>query len=144
MPYLSKFKKMICSHDDHLVFVCFSSHFFADMISPMLIAAQTALLGQLRERQGTTDQAHFQPAITALGRPIHPDDFFTLRPEKLYHIRRRIDEDLSRVHSASTLSLGARLDPRGTDFYARKLTVSLSAHRTLLNNFIHRVYTFIF
>lgn len=86
----------------------------------MIIAAQMALLEQVRERQGSTDQPHFVPAVTELGRSIHPDDLFTLRPEKLYYIPRRSDENASRAHSASTISLGARLDPKGTDFYARK------------------------
>ncbi len=86
----------------------------------MLIAAQTALLQQLRDRQNSIDQPHFDAAISALGRPIHPDDFFTLRPEKLFHITDNTGGNTSRPHSASTLSLGARLDPKGSDFYARK------------------------
>ena len=98
--------------------MCFS-HFFADLTSPLLIAAQTALLQQLRDRQNSIDQPHFDAAIAALGRPIHPEDFYTLRPEKLFHIVDHQDGTTSRPHSASTLSLGARLDPKGTDFYAR-------------------------
>lgn len=96
------------------------SHYFADLTSPLLIAAQTALLQQLRDRQNSIDQPHFNPAITALGRPIHPDDFYTLRPEKLFHITNHISENTLGSRSASTLSLGARLDPKGSDFYARK------------------------
>ena len=103
-----------------LKFNALSSHYFADLTSPFLIAAQTALLQQLRDRQSSIDQPHFDAAIAALGRPIHPDDFYTLRPEKLFHIARSSGETSARTHSASTLSLGARLDPKGTDFYARK------------------------
>jgi hypothetical protein len=98
----------------------FFSHYFADLTSPLLIAAQTALLQQLRDRQNSIDQAHFDAAITTLGRPIHPDDFYTLRPEKLFQITIYTRGDTARTRSASTLSLGARLDPKGSDFYARK------------------------
>ena len=101
-------------------FNALTSHYFADLTSPFLIASQTALLQQLRDRQSSMEQPHFDHAIATLGRPIHPDDFFTLRPEKLYHIvRQNSGETSARPHSASTLSLGARLDPKGTDFYAR-------------------------
>lgn len=103
-------------------FNALSSHYFADIVSPFLIAAQIALLQQLRDRQSSIDQPHFDAAIAALGRPIHPEDFFTLRPEKLFHFAQHHDasKETSRPHSASTLSLGARLDPKGTDFYARE------------------------
>ncbi len=96
-------------------FSCFS-HYFADLVSPLLIAAQTALLQQLQDRQNSIDQPHFHAAIAALGRPIHPDDFYTLRPEKLFQIPDYIQEN-----RPSTLSLGDRLDPKGFDFYARML-----------------------
>jgi len=99
----------------------FCSHYFADVISPLLIAAQTALLQQLRDRQNSIVQPHFDSAILALGRPIHPDDFYTLRPEKLFHIVDHTGENTARSRSESTLSIGARLDPKGSDFYARKL-----------------------
>jgi hypothetical protein len=85
-----------------------------------LITAQTALVEQLRDRHRPIEQHHFDAAIAALGRPIHPDDFYTLRPEKLFDIARHGNNDTERVNTASTLSLGARLDPKGTDFYARK------------------------
>jgi len=99
----------------------FCSHYFADVISPLLIAAQTALLQQLRDRQNSIVQPHFDSAILELGRPIHPDDFYTLRPEKLFHIVDHTGENTARSRSESTLSIGARLDPKGSDFYARKL-----------------------
>ena len=101
-------------------FNALTSHHFADLASPFLIAAQTSLLEQLRDRQSSVDQPHFERAIAALGRPLHPEDFFTLRPEKLYYIHRETEETATRPHSASTMSLGARLDPKGTDYYARK------------------------
>jgi hypothetical protein len=104
-----------------LKFLFYFSHYFADLVSPLLIAAQTALLQQLHDRQNSIEQPHFDTIISALGRPIHPDDFYTLRPEKLFHITDHTDENTPRSRSASTLSLGARLDPKGTDFYARKL-----------------------
>jgi hypothetical protein len=104
------------------------SHYFADLTSPLLIAAQTALLQQLRDRKSSTDQPHFDAAISALGRPIHPEDFYTLRPEKLFHIIDLNNENASRPQSASTLSIGARLDPKGTDFYARKQSLFFFLH----------------
>ncbi|CAF2036857.1 unnamed protein product [Rotaria magnacalcarata] len=100
-------------------FNALSDHVFADLTSPLLIAAQTALIQQVRDRQNSIDQPHFDAAVTALGRPIHPEDFYTLRPEKLFKIANRKDENRGRIHSASTLSLGARLDPKGTDYYAQ-------------------------
>ncbi|CAF0806977.1 unnamed protein product [Adineta steineri] len=95
-------------------FNALSDHYFADIVSPLLISAQTALLQQLRDRQNTIDQPHFDAAIAALGRPIHPDDFYTLRPEKLYQI-----SDSMYENSTANLSLGDRLDPKGFDFYAQ-------------------------
>ena len=100
--------------------VCCFSHYFADLTGPLLIAAQTALLQQLRDRQNSTDQPHFEAAVAALGRPIHPDDFYTLRPDKLFRIVNLNGEHTSRSRSASSLSIGARLDPKGSDYYARK------------------------
>lgn len=97
----------------------FFSHYFADLVSPLLIAAQTALLQQLRDRQQSVEQVHFDAAIKNLGRPIHPDDFYILRPDKLFQISSHSDEDTGRSRPASALSLGARLDPRGSDYYAR-------------------------
>lgn len=100
--------------------LCSSSHYFADLTSPLLIAAQTALLQQLRDRQNSTDQPHFEAAVAELGRPIHPDDFYTLRPDKLFQIIDENGEHTTRIRSASTLSIAARLDPKGSDYYARK------------------------
>ncbi|CAF4177135.1 unnamed protein product [Rotaria sp. Silwood2] len=100
-------------------FNALSDHYFADLTSPLLIAAQTALIQQLRDKQYSIDQPHFDEAIATLGRPIHPDDFYTLRSEKLFKIAKHIDENSERIRSASTLSLGARLDPKGTDYYAQ-------------------------
>lgn len=100
--------------------ICFTfSHYFADLVSPLLIAAQTALIKQLRDRQQSIQQPHFDAAVATLGRPIHPDDFYTLRPEKLFKVTHHSGDTSERVRSASTLSLGARLDPKGSDFYAR-------------------------
>ncbi|CAF0864674.1 unnamed protein product [Adineta ricciae] len=95
-------------------FNALSDHYFADLVSPLLIAAQTALLQQLRDRQNSTDQPHFKAAVAALGRPIHPDDFYTLRPEKLFQISNDMYES-----SVLPLSLDDRLDPKGFDFYAQ-------------------------
>lgn len=67
-------------------------------------------------------QPHFDRAVVTLGRPIHPDDFYSLRSEKIFQIKDHTDEHADRIRSASTLSLGARLDPKGSDFYARKLS----------------------
>ena len=112
----------------------FFSHYFADLTSPLLIAAQTALLQQLRDRKNSIDQPHFDSAITSLGRPIHPDDFFTLRPEKLFKVIDHSNDNANRVRSASTLSLGVRLDPKGSDYYSRKL----------LSIFIYNLFRIVF
>ncbi|CAF5165025.1 unnamed protein product, partial [Rotaria sp. Silwood1] len=37
-------------------------HYFADLTSPLLIAAQTALIQQLRDKQNSIDQPHFDEA----------------------------------------------------------------------------------
>ena len=95
----------------------------------MLIAAQTALLQQLRDRQQSIEQAHFDSAIKQLGRPIHPDDFYTLRPDKLFQIASHSDDTTDRrSRPASALSLGARLDPRGSDYYARMFFLKFLFH----------------
>ena len=44
-----------------------------------------------------------------------------LRPERLFKVTNRNGENAARGRSASTLSLGVRLDLKGSDFYARRL-----------------------
>ena len=136
MPYLStreRFLRSIANDTSYFL----SSHNFADFTSPLLIAAQTALLQQLRDRQNSIEQPHFDATVADLGRPIHPDDFYTLRPDKLFRVINRPGDDITRTHSASTMSLGARLDPKGTDFYARKSSLvdsSLSSANLFRND----------
>ncbi|CAF1458902.1 unnamed protein product, partial [Didymodactylos carnosus] len=91
-------------------FNALSDHYFADLVSPLLIAAQNCLIQRVREHQGTIEQSHFESAIKTLGRPIHPEDFYSLRPEKLFQFALHAD-------SASSISIGARLDPKGHNFY---------------------------
>ncbi|CAF3362886.1 unnamed protein product [Rotaria sp. Silwood1] len=129
-------------------FNALSDHYFADLTSPLLIAAQTALIQQLRDKQNSIDQPHFDEAIATLGRPIHPDDFYTLRPEKLFKIAKHTGENAERVRSASTLSLGARLDPKGTDYYAQtnraleliSIPLDVECSRKLLRQALDKTY----
>lgn len=104
------------------------SHYFADLTSPLLIAAQTALIQQVRDRQSSLSQPHFDAAVATLGRPIHPDDFYTVRPDKLFSLTTRKGETAVRIRSASSLGVSARLDPKGTDYYARKLNFRFYFH----------------
>jgi hypothetical protein len=36
----------------------------------------------------STAQPHFDATVLELGRPIHPDDFYILRPDKLFRLQR--------------------------------------------------------